>query len=259
MDLALEHKVAIVTGASRGLGRGMAERLLAEGCRVVACARTESELAAAVRDMDSQAPGRVHAVVADVTHPASAKLLIAQAQERFGGLDIVVNNAGGNRRKPFIATTDEDWNDLYQLNVVSGVRLAREAVPALRARGGGAIVFITSLFGREGGGPTLSLYNATKSAAMSAAKIIALELAPEKIRVNSVAPGSIRYPGGSWDKRALADPAGIAKFVHDNLPLGRFGSVEEVADTVAFLVSPRASLITGACIAVDGSQGHSLI
>lgn len=259
MNLELEGKVAIVTGASRGLGRGMAERLLAEGCRVVACARTESELTAAAKEMEAGAPGRIHAVTADVTTASSAAFLVNEARRRFGGLDIVVNNAGGNRRKPFMETTDDDWSDLYQLNVVSGVRLAREAVPALRERGGGAVVFITSLFGREGGGPGLSLYNATKSAAISAAKIMSLELAPEKIRVNSVAPGSIRFPGGSWDKRAIADPQTIEKFVHDNLPLGRFGTVEEVADTVAFLVSPRASLITGACLGVDGGQGRSLI
>lgn len=259
MNLELEGKVAIVTGASRGLGRGMAERLLAEGCRVVACARTETELKAAAMAMEARAPGRIHAVTADVTAAASAAFLVAEAKKQFGGVDILVNNAGGNRRKPFMETTDQDWSDLYQLNVVSGVRLAREAVPVMRARGGGSIVFITSLFGREAGGKDLSLYNATKSAAMSAAKVMALELAPEKIRVNSVAPGSIRYPGGSWDKRAIADPKAIEKFVLDNLPLGRFGTVEEVADTVAFLVSPRASLITGACVAADGSQGRSLI
>lgn len=259
MDLGLHGKVAVVTGASRGLGLGIAKRLVAEGCRVVACARGEEALLEAVAQMNGQAAGAAVAVAADITAPESAEALVQTAVQAFGGVDIVVNNAGGNRRKAFVDTTDADWRELYELNVVSGVRLAREAVPALRARGGGSILFITSLFGREAGGRDLSLYNATKSAAISAAKIMALELAADGIRVNSLAPGSIRFPGGSWDKRAKADPEGIARFVRDQLPLGRFGTVDEIADAAAFLVSPRASLITGACVGVDGGQGRSLI
>jgi 3-oxoacyl-[acyl-carrier protein] reductase len=120
-------------------------------------------------------------------------------------------------------------------------------------------VFIASIFGREAGGSGLSIYNTTKSALISAAKILALELAPYNIRVNTVAPGSIRFPGGSWDRRMQEDPEGMQHFIAQNLPMGRFGTVEEIADVVTFLVSERASLITGACLNVDGGQSRSLI
>ncbi|MEM6647757.1 MAG: SDR family oxidoreductase, partial [Bacteroidota bacterium] len=125
--------------------------------------------------------------------------------------------------------------------------------------GSGSIVFISSIFGREAGGPGLSIYNTTKTALISAAKIMALELAPDGIRVNSVAPGSIRFPGGSWDRRVNEQPEKMKAFIAQNLPLGRFGKATEVADVVTFLASKRASLITGACLTVDGSQSNSLI
>jgi 3-oxoacyl-[acyl-carrier protein] reductase len=137
--------------------------------------------------------------------------------------------------------------------------VSRAAVPPLREAGAGAILFIASIFGREAGGPGLSAYNATKSAVISLAKIMALELAVHGIRVNSVAPGSIRFPGGSWDRRCFEDPEGMAEFVRLNIPLGRFGRAEEVADVVAFLASERASWITGACVTVDGGQSRSLV
>jgi 3-oxoacyl-[acyl-carrier protein] reductase len=139
------------------------------------------------------------------------------------------------------------------------VRLTRLALPGMIARRAGVVLFVSSIFGREAGGVSLSLYNTTKSAIISLAKILSLELAPHGIRVNSVAPGSLRFPGSSWDKRVLADPEGMAKFVQENIPIGRFGTPREVADVVTFLVSDRASLVTGACLNVDGGQSHSLI
>jgi 3-oxoacyl-[acyl-carrier protein] reductase len=259
MELNLQGKVALVTGASRGIGKAIAFRLAQEGCRLVICARTEEDILNARDEIQAATGAEVLAITLDVTDRAAASELVAAARSVYGQVDILVSNAGGNRRKPFMETTDGDWDDLVELNLLSGLRLAREVIPSMKEAGSGAIVFIGSLFGREAGGTTLSIYNATKSALMSAAKIMALELAPEGIRINTVAPGSIRYPGGSWDKRVQADPDAMAEFVKANLPIGRFGTVDEVADTVAYLVSPRASLITGACIAVDGGQSRSLI
>jgi 3-oxoacyl-[acyl-carrier protein] reductase len=129
----------------------------------------------------------------------------------------------------------------------------------MKKRKSGSIIFIASIFGRESGGRNLSIYNATKSALISLSKVMATELARDGIRVNSVAPGSIRFPGGSWDKRCLADPKGMAAFIENELPLGRFGTVEEIANVVCFLASEKASLVTGACLNVDGGQSRSLI
>ena len=258
MDLELKGKVAVVTGASRGIGRGIAAALAEEGCDLVICARGEEALDEAATDFRAKGV-RVEALAVDLVEPDGAARLMAAAEERFGGVDVVVNNVGGNRRKPFEETTDTDWAELFDLNVNTAFRVTRAAIPLLRKRGGGSVIFISSIFGRETGGPGLSIYNTTKSAMISAARIMALELAPEGIRVNSVAPGSIRFPGGSWDRRCREQPEAMEEFIRQNLPLGRFGSVPEVANVVAFLASPRASLLTGTCIPVDGAQGRSLI
>ena len=258
MDLGLKGKVAAVTGGSRGLGFYSARALAAEGARIAICARGEEGLGAAAATLRADG-AEVLTVRCDVGEEGGAAELIDAVRERYGALDVLVNNVGGNRRGRFEETSDQDWLDIIQLNVLSGFRAARLAIPMMRERGGGSIVFISSVFGREKGGPGLSIYNTTKSALISAAGIMALELAPEGIRVNCVAPGSIQFPGGSWDKRVKADPEGMRAFVKANLPLGRFGRGEEVGDVVAFLSSERASLITGACVAVDGAQGRSLV
>ncbi len=258
MDLGLHNKVAIVTGASRGLGKAISEALGREGCKLVVCARGEETLREAEDELVSSGIA-AHAVVEDITDKGAAERLRSAAMDRFGRVDILVGNAGGNRRKPFEQTTDDDWLDILELNLMSHLRCARALIPEMRKVGGGAIVFVSSIFGREAGGVGLSIYNTTKSAIISAAKIMAIELAGEDIRINTVAPGSIRFPGGSWDRRVREDPDGMREFVDQNIPMGRFGRAEEIADLVAFLVSERSSLITGACINADGGQSHSLI
>lgn len=258
MDLKLADKVAAVTGASRGLGFAIARSLAAEGAKLAVCARGASALEAAAEKL-REAGAEVLAVPADVAGESGAAAFIDGAAAHYGAIDVLVNNVGGNRRGRFEENTDQDWLDILQLNVLSAFRASRRAIPWMRRAGGGSIIFVSSVFGREKGGPGLSIYNTTKSALISASGIMALELAADRIRVNCVAPGSIRFEGGSWDKRVKADPEGMKKFVKANLPLGRFGRAEEVGDVVAFLASERASLITGACVPVDGAQGRSLI
>ncbi len=258
MDLGLKNRVAVVTGASRGLGKAISEGLGSEGCRLVICARGEDKLREAENDLVSAGVDTL-ALSLDITDQSAAKQLTEAAVDRFGRVDILVGSAGGNRRKSFPETTDDDWKELLELNLVSHLRFARQVIPEMRRTGGGAIVFISSIFGREAGGAGLSIYNTTKSALISAAKIMAVELAKDAIRVNTVAPGSIRFPGGSWDRRVNEQPEKMREFVETNIPMGRFGRAEEIADIVTFLVSERASLVTGACINADGGQSRSLI
>jgi len=259
MDLGLTDKVAIVTGSSRGLGLASARALVAEGCRVCICARGEERLAEAAIEVEAAArrPNMVTTVQADVSTTAGVERVFECAAEAFGGLDVLVNNVGRAGGTGILETSDAEWQAAFDETLFPAIRASRLAVPYMRQRGGGAIVMIASIYGREAGGRMT--YNAVKAAEISLAKSMAQQLAPLNIRVNSVAPGSILFPGGSWYKRQQADPEGIADFVRRELPFGRFGRPEEVGAAVAFLASPRASWISGACLPVDGSQGRSNI
>ena len=158
---------------------------------------------------------------------------------------------------PFAEISDDEWLRVFDMSFFSAVRVSRAAVPLMQERGGGSIVNISSIFGREIGGPIS--YNAAKAAMISMTSNLAQELAAQNIRVNTVAPGSILFPGGSWERRMKEDPDKIQAFVAANIPFGRFGAPEEVADVVTFLASGRASWVTGACLNVDGGQSRSQI
>jgi len=257
MDLGLQDRVAIVTGASQGIGKYIAEALAREGCDIAICARTESDLMAAADDIEEEG-AEVLALPMDVTDEGEPDRLVEETAKKFGRIDTYVGNVGSNRKGSFETLSDEDWEDLINLNLMSHVRVSRAAVPHMQEVEGASICYISSIFGRELGGAGLSLYNTTKSALISLSKVMAQDLAPD-IRVNSIAPGSIRFPGGSWDQRVKENPEAMEEFVEENIAIGRFGRAEEVADAVTFLCSERASLITGSCINVDGGQSHSLI
>jgi 3-oxoacyl-[acyl-carrier protein] reductase len=257
MDLGLTDKIAIVTGSSRGLGLASARALVAEGCRVCLCARTEARLAEAAREVRAAAGSddRVLAVAADVSRADGIARVVDQTVATFGGLDVLVNNVGLARGAGVIETADADWQEAIDQTLMPAVRASRLAVPHMRQRGGGVIIMIASIFGREAGGRMT--YNAVKAAEISLAKSLAQQLAPDNIRVLSVSPGSILFPGGSWWKRQQDDPDGIAEFVRRELPFGRFGTPEEVGAVVAFLASPRASWIAGTSVVVDGCQSRA--
>jgi 3-oxoacyl-[acyl-carrier protein] reductase len=260
MELGLKDRVVVVTGASRGIGKAIAHGFAREGCRVAICARGRDDLRAAAQELEEVTGAeRVLAARLDLTQRSAARRLCERVRRDLGEIDVLVNNLGGNRRKPFDQTTDADWDELLELNLLSSLRMAREVIPGMKQRARGAILFISSVWGREAGGPDYTLYNTTKTAVISAAKIMAIELASAGVRVNSIAPGSILFPGGGWDQRVQDDPGGMARFVDQNLPLGRFGTVEEVAAVAVFLASDQASLVTGVCIPVDGAQGKTLI
>ena len=257
MDLELNDKVAIVTGSSRGLGLASAKALASEGCRVCLCARTEQPLRAAAEEIArvAGASDRVLAVAADVSQPEGVQRIVDRTAAAFGGIDILVNNVGLGRGAGLLETADEEWDEAFEQTVLPAVRASRLAAPHMQRRGGGVIIIIASIFGREAGGRMT--YNAVKAAEISLAKSMAQQLASSNIRVNSVSPGSILFEGGSWWKRQQADPEGIADFVKREIPFGRFGRPEEVADVVAFLASARASWISGASIVVDGCQSRA--
>ena len=257
MDLGLHEKVAIVTGSSRGIGLAIAKALAAEGCRVCVCARGEGRLREAVQEVAAVAGDarRVLPVVADVTQTAGVRSVIEGAVAAFGGLDILVNNVGLGGGGGLLETSDEQWQEAFEHTLLPAVRASKVAVPHMRQRGGGVIVIIASVFGREAGGRMT--YNTMKAADISLAKSLAQQLAPSNIRVNSISPGSILFEGGSWWRRQQTDPVGIAEFVTRELPFGRFGRPEEVGDVVAFLCSARASWISGTSIVVDGCQSRA--
>ena len=260
MDLSLTDHVAIVTGSSRGLGFASAAALVREGCRVAISGRTADRLEDAAVELVKLAGGdrdRVLAVSADLATEGGVEQLIQRTVNAFGGLDILVNNVGLARGSGIAETTDAEWAEAFDHTLYPAIRASRLAVPHLRRRGGGAIVMIASIWGRESGGRMT--YNAVKAAEISLAKSMAQQLARDNIRVNSVAPGSISFPGGTWHRRQQEDPEGMADFVRRELPFGRFGSPEEVGAVVAFLASPRASWISGASVTVDGCQSRSQI
>jgi 3-oxoacyl-[acyl-carrier protein] reductase len=256
MDLGLKGRVAMVSGASRGIGRAIVLGLAAEGCRLSLCARGKEGVDRVVQEVQKTG-AEVTALAGDVTSEADARRWVEETQKRFDRVDILINNVGGSRPGGNLSASREDWQNGFALNFFSALDLCRLMVPSMANQKSGCVINIASIYGREWGGPMT--YNAAKAAMISLSKEMARELAPQGIRVNSVAPGSILFPGGSWEKRQIENPEGIAAFVKAELPFGRFGTPEEVADVVVYLASDRARWVSGACLNVDGCQSRSLI
>lgn len=256
MDLGFKNKVALVTGASRGIGRAIAQALAQEGARVSICARTPDVLERGAAELRA-AGHEVFSMSADVTDEAQAAQWVRATAAHWGGIDVLINNAGGAVVGTLAGLPDSAWQESFATNFFAPVMLSRIAAVEMERRGGGAIINISSIYGREAGGPIA--YNAAKAALISLTKMMAREFAAKNIRVNSVAPGSIIYAGGVWEQIFKENPEFERDFISHDFPAGRLGRPEEVAYAVVMLASPKASWITGATLPVDGAQGRSLI
>ena len=247
MDLGLRGKSAVVTGASRGIGRAIALRLAEEGAGVAVCARGEPALRSAEAELRTRSVP-VYAAVCDVSNPEALDGFLDAARAELGRVDILVNNPSGLS----LADDETAWQSTLNVDLMAAVRASWKVAPWMGGTGGGAIVHISSIAGLEATGFPPA-YCAAKAALVSHAKSLAVALAPQKIRVNSVAPGSIEFAGGLWAGAKENNPD-FYNAVLSTIPSGRMGTPEEIADVVAFLVSERASWVTGVCLAVDGAQ-----
>lgn len=246
MDLELRSKGAIVTGGSRGIGRAIALGLAAEGANVAVCARGAEALASVERELKERGVTAV-ALQCDVADPAALDHFLDEAHRLLGRVDIVVHNASA------LAFGDDEaaWQASLQTDLMGAVRTTRKVTPWMTEQGGGSIVHISSGSGLEAGSPPA--YAGAKAALISYSKTTAIALAPNQIRVNVIAPGSIEFPGGVWEQIFTANRP-MYDQVLATIPWGRMGTDSEVANAAVFLASPRASWITGICLGVDGGQ-----
>jgi 3-oxoacyl-[acyl-carrier protein] reductase len=253
MDLALKGKVVLVTGGTRGIGHAAALRAAEEGADVGVCGRTQSTLDEAVARLAAKGV-RAHGVQVDVLADGGVEHFVAACAAALGRVDGLVANVGGTFGSNFLDTSADDWVKTLQVNLVHAVRLLRAGAPHLTRVGGGSAVFVASVSGSRPG--PRAQYGAAKAAELSAAASLARELGPQRIRVNTVSPGSILFEGGSWARRQRDMPERIADFVAREFPWGRMGSLDEVADVITFLLSPRSTWVNGTDVVVDGGQGY---
>jgi 3-oxoacyl-[acyl-carrier protein] reductase len=258
MDLGLKDKVALVTAASKGMGRACALGFAAEGAKIMMCARSEAELQAAATDIRTRTGAQVQAMVADVTRAADVKSLAAHTRERYGGVDVLVANCGGPPRGGLTEMTDEQWYGAFDVSVLSVVRLIREVLPSMRERQWGRILTIQSVSVKQ---PVegLLLSNAVRPGVAGLVKSLAPELGKDNITINVVCPGRImteRFLSGA-KQAGLPTDAYVARSSTE-IPLRRIGTPEEFANVVFFLASERASYVTGVAIQVDGGLVRGL-
>lgn len=251
MDLKLAGKRAVVTGGSKGIGRAIAVGLAAEGVSVAICARSEQPLREAEAEIRSHGV-EAYAEPCDVGDGDALDGFLDRARERLGGVDILVNNVSALGQGDDLAA----WQANIDLDLLASVRATQRVTTWMSEAGGGSIIFISSISGIE---PSATAsYSAIKAALISYSKFLAISLAPQRIRVNTIAPGSIEFEGGVWDRARQHNPeryqATLAR-----IPWGRMGRPEEVADVAVFLASERAGWITGACVPVDGAQHKAIL
>ncbi|MCQ6280483.1 SDR family NAD(P)-dependent oxidoreductase [Bacillus sp. EB600] len=248
MDLHLQGKNILITGGSMGIGKAIAQGFVSEGAKVSIAARGLEALEKTKLELG----GNIAIFQADLTNANEREKLIQSYIEQNGSIDVLINNAGGSNGGSATETEMDLFYQALELNYFSAVHLSKLAVKNMKKFQTGSIINITSVFGRESGGKVT--YNNAKAALISFTKSLADEVIPFGIRVNSIAPGSILHETGNWKKRQEADPKGIEEFIRREIPAGRFGTPEEIANVAVFLASEKASWVVGASMNVDGGQ-----
>lgn len=263
MDLGLSGKVAVITGGSAGIGLGVARCFAREGARVVLAARDLDRVTGAAGDIAEEFGGEALGHACDVATAEGCDSLIAAARETFGGVDILVNNAGTGSNETILDAPDDKWQSYWDLHVMAAVRLARGFAPIMADRGGGAILNNASICAVQ---PLWyePIYNVTKAALLMLSKNMATEFIPMGIRVNTVNPGLILTPDWVKTAKQLSQDTGgdwegyLQSVADEHAPIRRFGTVEELADFMVFLCSPRASYVSGSVHHVDGGMLRSI-
>ena len=260
MDLGLAGKVAVVTGGSEGIGKGAAEALAAEGAEVIICARRPDVLERTAGDIRRATGAKVTAVPADVTNPDQVAALFRTAIAEHGRIDILVNNAGTSSSGHFDEATDERWNADLDLKLHAAIRCSRQAVPHMRALGGGRIINVTTVGGKAPAGGSVPT-SVSRAAGIALTKAMSRDFGPDNILVNTVCIGVIKSAQGerAWERERESEPGLTLEEWYSRraggAPLGRVGETREAADVIAFLASERASYVTGASINIDGGSG----
>ena len=254
IELGLKKQIALVAGSSRGIGLAIAKSLLEEGCRVCLTGRNLVDLNGAATELKKLYPAENVLVLAgDLSEKNCAQAVLAYMQDEWGGLDILVANLGNGSGISGWLPSNEEWEGLFNLNLWASIRLAQAVIPAMIARKGGSIAFIGSIAGMEMTTAPLP-YSTAKAALIHYSKNLARIVAVHGIRVNTVSPGNIWFEGGTWERHYAANPELVQQYIAAEVPMKRFGLVEEVASLVTFICSPKASFITGACFIADGGQ-----
>ena len=254
MDLGLKNQVVFISGSSRGIGKAIAKSFLAEGARVAVSGRNENDVRQTEEEMVAEfGAGNVTGFCGDLTQVESIRNALENVHELWGSINTLVANIGRGRSRPGWDVESGDWQRVFELNFFGSVRLVTEALPAMISNKGGCIVLVSSIAGVESS-PAPLPYSSAKAALINYAKNLARQVAPAGIRINTIAPGNILFPGGAWENHLQARSGEVLNYIKSEVPMNRFGTVEEIADAVVFLSSRRSTFTTGACLVVDGGQ-----
>ncbi|MBW4037945.1 MAG: SDR family oxidoreductase [Acidobacteria bacterium] len=259
MEMGLKDRIAFVAGSSRGIGRAIAAALLAEGARVVITGRDAASLETARAEMAADAgQDRVLAIAGDFANTETIVAAFEQTVREFGRIDHMVANLGTGSGKPGWEQAEEEWERLFAMNFFASVRLTQAVLPYLLGNAeGGSVLYVGSIVGVEAT-PAPLPYSAAKAALMNYAKNLARQVGAQKVRVNTIAPGNIYFAGGSWERHLNARREAVEAMLRTEVPVGRFGTPEEIASLAVWLCSEQAGFATGGCFVVDGGQTRSV-